>query len=267
MMHRASKLNKLKLKYFVKDIILLVFFVCVYCYSAYKNGFKESNIKLITLFFYAGLGFLGALLLYFIVFNITRLIVYINAKKREKLLKKLKVVEISNETFNYDYKKSIKENFNEYLKVLVATLESVAKACGYKGKYLCLNFTLMDALYFTNNTLNLLENKIDSILTLPLVKAFNLQDKPIEIIETTLNKLIEKEVKKTEKPSLYSKIFNKTITVGITFLFKEAIDKELNKVVDYVGTEWCLIYGKNNKKLLKKLTKKSEENSILEVVK
>ena len=103
------KQNKLKVKYFIKDIILLVFFACVYAFSVYKNGFKDTNIKLLTLFFYAGIGFLGAIVIYFIVLKISRLISYLNAKKREKLLKKFKIVEITNRRY------SPTTNFNNYL--------------------------------------------------------------------------------------------------------------------------------------------------------
>lgn len=267
MKENKGKRNNVKLKYLIKDLILLVFFALVYLFSTYKNGFKETNIKLLTLFFYAGVGFVGAIIIYIVVVYLSRLIGYLNAKKREKLLKKLKVVEITNSKFSYDYKKGIPENFNNYLQVLGETLKSVATSCGYKGKYLCLNFTLIDALYFVNNTLNILENKIDNILTSPALKFFKLQDKPIGVIESTLNKLVDNNEEKEEKKGFFSKYIGKPLTVGITFLFKETIDKELNKVVDYVGTEWCLIYGKNNKKLLKKLAKNKSENTVLEVVK
>lgn len=264
---KKTKVNKLKLKYVLKDLILILLFVTVYVVSVYFKGFSSTNYKLLTLIFYALVGFLGSILLYYIVLTISKIVSYFSAKKREKLLKKFRIIEITNENFSYNYKVSIEENFKEYVSIIGKTLQNVAHACGYKGKYLCLNFTLNDAINFTNNTLNILENKIDSILNAPIVKAFDLQNKPIGIIETTLNKLIEKETKKAEKPSLYSKIFGKTITTGITFLFKEVIDNELNKVVNYVGAEWCLIYGKNNKKLLKKLGKEDVNNVNDEVVK
>ena len=147
MKENKGKRNNVKLKYLIKDLILLVFFALVYLFSTYKNGFKETNIKLLTLFFYAGVGFIGAIIIYLIVVYLSKLIGYFNAKKREKLLKKLKIVEITNSRFSYDYKKSIPENFNNYLKVLGETFKNVATSCGYKGKYLCLNFTFVQTLF------------------------------------------------------------------------------------------------------------------------
>ncbi len=262
-----TKVNKLKLKYFIKDLMLLAFFVLVYTFSVCFNGFSKTSYKLLTLIFYGLVGFVGAIILYNVVLLILKAVSCFSAKKHKKLIKKFRVFEITNERFNYNYKLSLQDNFKEYVSVIEKTLKNVASTCGYKGKYLHLNFTLNDALYFTKNTLNLLESKIDSILTMPIVKAFNLQDKPIGFIETTLNNLIEKETRKAEKPSLYARIFGKTLTTGITFLFKETIDNELNKVVNYVGAEWCIIYGKNNKKLLKKFAKEDKKRNELEVSK
>jgi hypothetical protein len=52
------------------------------------------------------------------------------------------------------------------------------------------------------------------------------------------------------------------LTVGIKVLFKDKINQELNKAVNYIGVEWFLIYTKNSKKLLKQLSK----NDIKKVI-
>ncbi len=252
-----TKTNKVKLKYIIKDVLILLLALVTFAFAVYKNGLKDTGIKLLTLIFYGAVGFVGFYLIYFIVVTISQIISAINLKKRKKLLKKIREVNIVNQKFNYDYKLSLEENFSRYVEVFKNTLSNVANKCGFKGKYLYLNFTFIDALDFTSNTLAILENKVDYLLELPIIKNFNLKDKPITVLENTLNNLIEKEVKKQEKPSLKSIILGKSVTVGIKFFFKDKIDEELNKVVNYVGAEWCLIYTKNNKKLLKKLAKES----------
>ncbi len=255
-----TKLNRLKLKYIIKDVLILLLALVVSAFAVYKNGLEDTCLKLLTLIFYGAVGFIGFYVIYFLVVTIAKILGAISLKKRKKLLESIKTFEIANEKFNYDYKLSLEENFKRYFEVFINTLSSVATRCGFKGKYLYLNFTFIDALEFYNNTLDILESKIDYLLTLPIIKNFNLQDKPIAVLEKTLNNLIEKEVKKQEKPSLKSIIFGKTLTVGIKFFFKDKIDEELNRVVNYVSAEWCLIYTKNNKKLLKKLAKKGTEN-------
>ena len=41
------------------------------------------------------------------------------------------------------------------------------------------------------NRILLLENKVDYLLEFPIIKNFNLKDKPISVIEKTLNKVIK----------------------------------------------------------------------------
>ncbi len=247
-----TALNRLKIKRFLKATVLLLAFIAVYGVSLFLIGLKETNVKLLTLIFYGFIGFFGFYLIGFTVKGITALISKSNQKKRKKLLKKLKPIRVESATFSYDAKIGLEGNFKEYLQCLKNAFTLTAEASGFKGKYLYLNFTFQDALSFFNNTVNLVEGKVDYLLGLPVINVFNLQDKPVKLIETTLNSLIENEGEKHRKINV---ILEKSINFGIKYLLKEKIDKSLNEVVSYVTLEWYLIYSKNNKKLIKKLAK------------
>ncbi|MBO5889240.1 MAG: hypothetical protein J6Q58_03785 [Clostridia bacterium] len=256
-----TKINRLK-KHVIKDGFLLLLTLVVCAFAVYKNGLTDTLTKLLTLIFYGLLGFIGFFLIYLIVCLICKITSNINSKKRKILLKRLKNYDIATEKFEYNYKLSLEDNFKRYLETIKNTVTKIASDCGFKGKYLYLNFTVVDALEFVNNTINLLENKVDYLLELPLIKNFNLKDKPISIIEKTLNTLIENQSQSNEKPTHKNKILGKTLTVGIKVLFKDKINQELNKAVNYIGVEWFLIYTKNSKKLLKQLNK----NDIKKVI-
>ncbi len=256
-----TKINKFKIKHIIKDCLLFLLALTVCAFAVCKNGFKDTLTKLLTLIFYGAVGFIGFYVIYFIIISISKTVSAISIKKRKKLLKRIKSLEISSEKYSYNFSLTVEENFKNYFEFLKRTIIELATKCGYKGKYLYLNFTFIDALDFVSTTLAVLENKVDYILSLPIIKNFNLQDKPITVLEKTLNNLIEKEDKVKEKQTLQSKILSKTVTVGVKFLFKDKVNEELNKVVNYVGVKWCLIYTKNNKKLLKKLCKNNSNNN------
>ncbi len=250
------KFNRLKVKRAIRSIILFIAFLFVYLLSCFLNGFIETNLKLLRLFFYAFIGFLCFYLVYFLAVFIANISNKINENKRKKLLKKLKPLNINQDKFEYNVNMGIGENLNGYFSLLIDSLKKVAEVCGYNGKYAYLNFTFNDALSFYNSTLIILENKIDGIFNLPIIRSFNLQDKPIKVVEKTLKKFIEKEDKKQTKIGAF---FNKTINVGIKLFLKDSF----NKSISYITLEFYLIYTKNNKKLLKKLS--GLENSLDDV--
>ncbi len=259
-MKNSSKVtfNRLKVKRFFRSIILLIAFLFVYLLSCYLNGFIETNLKLLRLFFYAFIGFILFYLIYFLAVCIANISYKINEKKRKKLLKKLKPLKINQDKFEYNVNKSIGENLNEYFSLLLDSLKKVAKVCGYKGKYTYLNFTFNDALDFYNSAILILENKVDGVFNLPVIRSLDLQDKPIKVVEKTLKKFIDKENKKQTKIGAF---FNKTINVGIKLILKDSFDKSIS----YITLEFYLIYSKNNKKLLKKLNELECDFDAVEV--
>ncbi len=240
--------NRLKIKRAIKFITLLIAFIFVYALSCYLNGFSQTNLKLLRLVFYAFIGFLGFYLVYFLVVFIADIVNKVNEKKRKKLLKVLKPLNINQDKFEYDVNKGIGENLSDYFSVLLDALKKVAEVCGYTGKYTYLNFTFNDALNFYNSAILILENKVDGVFNLPVIRSLDLQDKPLKVVEKTLKKFISQENKKQSKIGAF---FAKTINVGIKLILKDSFDKSIS----YITLEFYLIYGKNSKKFLKKIKK------------
>lgn len=266
-----TKPNKLRISYILKDLLLLLLVVTVYAFSVYINGFSYTNYKLLNLIIYCAVGFAGAILIYYIVYVIFSVSSYVKEKKRKKTFKNFMPIDCSGNCFSYNYKKSFKENLIEYSLTIEKTLERCAENCGYKGKYSYLNFTFEDAHSFARKVLTESEEKVDNILSHKLLKKFDLANKPIAFLESTLHSVLEEEkkpkIKEDKKSGLMTKLLGKVVYKSVDLVFGNFINNKLNSLINYIGKESALTYAKNNYKYINKRYKKSKKDASLEVVK
>ncbi len=253
---KARPNNKTQIKNVIKDVVLLALICLAYFLSAYINGFHKTNKNLLILVAFSIVGFVGFYCIYYSVYFVTNLHIKIKRKKREKLLSKYSIgyvdYPIDKKQFYYNTDIEISKNLLNAWEITFWGLNDIATACGFKGKRPYLNFTLNDALVFSNKALAVLEEKIDEILS--KISFLSLQDKPISFVENYVNDLVkgDKEDKKTSKT-----LFKKPITLAIKILCEEKI----NSAINYVLFEAYIVYSKSSKDVLK-LYKKDKNNRV-----
>ena len=264
--NRNLKRINLKTKYILQNIFLLLLSVAVYCLAVYINGFLETNKKLLTLIFYGVIGFISFFVFYFIIKFICKIVFNKRERKRKKLVVALKEEDnfLKINSFKYNKNISIIENLNVVFNKTLENLKEISISLGYKGNFSYLNFTINDFLNFTNKTIDIVEFKVDEILSSPLLIVFKLHNKPLGYVENLLNDVIEKENKKEQKEgkSFLTKVFNKAVGVGIKVFFED----KLNGIIKYVCLEGYVVYNKNHKKALKRLKKYTSINDDIETL-
>ncbi|MBO5926531.1 MAG: hypothetical protein J6Q38_03110, partial [Clostridia bacterium] len=150
----------------IKDFLFLFFIIGVYFASVCFLGFENTNVKLLTLVFYAIIGFVS----FYLVFILARIVSDL-VKKNKNLAKISNKIEhdgylydSDSKPFKYDIKKSIGENFTALLDVCFSEVKYVSDLASNDGRYGYLNFTMADALDFSNDSLSQIESKIDEAL-------------------------------------------------------------------------------------------------------
>ena len=229
---KTSKRNK------ALKITLLSFLVLlIYAFSVYLSGFYETNKKLLTLVFFAILGFLLFFIVYYILYFITFIAYKAKLKKRVKKAKNSEsefglLMANSNYTFVYDSKLDLFGNLKVVTNTLLTVVGDVSKKCGSKGKYYYLSFTSFDALAIVKDVLNGVSTKVDGIF-----KLLRIQNKPIGILEKKLSELVE-EGGFEEKPK--NPFLSKVVEVGIkaaALTFRKKLESSINDIISYVGLE------------------------------
>ena len=260
----VEKSQKFKLKSVIKWVVIILLTLFAYAFSLYQNGFKNTNLKLLTLLIFSALGFLSFFIFYYLFCAIS--ISYQRKKQKKQLSQTVncdeKIVNtISDQKYSYSYnaKISVKENFASALSVMTTLVGDIANMHGKKGKYALLDFTVYDALNFVGNCIDGAQSKVDGMFK--FIEFTGIKDKPIPFVEKTLTKLIDKELNKEKEidgeqienakksNSLTKKIADKFKSVGgkvAVYTFKGVIENTINDVIRFVGAESFRVFSNNS---------------------
>ncbi len=248
-MNNKKVKNKPKIFKIISLILLLILsYVC----SLHFNGYEKTNIRFLNLIALALIGFFS----FYIVYYIICFIIFIKYKILQKIESK-NVVNCDDKVndflkdekykFTYNVKIPVQENLSNAVTLAKNVVLDVATLNKKNNKYFYLNYSVYDALEIYGNLVTFAYDKIDGVF-----KTFKIQNKPITIIEKSLQKVIEDEnIENTEnKQGLLSKIKkgvgNVVLNTSI-FLFKNKIQDAVNEIIALVCLESFKIYGKRVK--------------------
>ena len=266
MINSQNKSLKRKGARIVKIIGIALVFVIAYGVSVYTSSFVETNNKLVSLFLYALIGFLGFYLIYYVFYLISLIIYKKRLKKRAKVVIDCddNVEELfsnGKHRYNYDLKVNLKSNLNAYKDAVVSVVKEIAE--GYnlkKGELNYLNFTVYDAIEIIQNAIDGIDSKIS-----PIFKFLRAEDKPLSVVEKLLISAIENQPKPEEleppkSVGFMSKIISKAKSAGM-FLIKGSLENALNDVLIFIGYEAFKVYGKEGDKYLPVRSDGGDENA------
>ncbi len=261
--------NIFKNKKAIKFTLIIILLVVSYFCSSYVFGFEKTNLRLITLILYTGIGFAGFYLIYYIAYFITYL------SYRKSLNKSAEaIISCDNEVsdffkdgthkFKYDKKSNFVTNLKSAFNGGVNIVKDIAVLTSKDCSLFYLNYTVYDALSVFEHTLQFTYAKIDG-----LFKFFKCQDKPIGLIEKSLTKLIENE-KQDNKDSEESvsglakfktNLKNKALNVGF-ILFSGKIEDVINEIYVFLAVESFNTYSKDSKNKYRQI---DSEDAMIEV--
>ena len=218
----------------------------------YTHSFVEANNKLISLFLYGVVGYLGFYIIYYIAYYIT-LISY--NKKRKKIANTIISCDDGIATifvgdahrFKYDKNTTFIENINVYKNEVLSVIKEIADGCCVgSGRYYYLNFTVYDAIKIIGDAIDGIDVKIS-----PIFKLLRAEDRPLKTVEKLLVNALESEkqddVIELQKPksTIMQSVVNKAKQVGFS-LIKSPLENALNDLTVFIGYEAFKVYGKGN---------------------
>ena len=242
---------------------MLVVLVCVIAYgiAVYTSSFEQANSKLVSLFLFALLGFLGFYVIYYVIYLIT---ISIQVTKRKKAVATViecddAVSELFSDNknkFRYNPKCDFKVNFDIYKEQVLSVIKQIALGFNKaKSDYYYLNYTVYDALEIIDNVINGVDVKIS-----PIFKLLKAEDKPLIIVEKLLVKAIENDNKpkaEKEQNKFIKAVGEKLLNAGL-FVFRRNLENTANDLMVFIGLEAFKAYNKNGAKYLPIIEKEGE---------
>lgn len=263
MKKNVCKTNKKKLLKLINTLVIFLVLVTAYALSVYTSSFKEANLKLLSLFFYALFGFIGFYIVYAVAYLITMCTQIKNRKKQAidivECDEQLNQIFSDNKNkFKYNPKCNVAVNFNIYKDQVLSVIKQIAEGFNKaKSEYYYLSYTVYDALDIVDNVINGVDAKVSPIFG--LLKA---EDKPLKVVEKLLVSAVEKEnaesVEKTQN-SFIKSIADKLLSAGL-MVFRKTLENTANDLIVFIGFEAFKAYNKNGAKYLP-VIKKEDENA------
>lgn len=248
----VKKLNNKRKKTVLKYVIFALIAVFSYFASAYLHGFKTTNERLVILVVCTLLGIALFFIFYLILYGFTALKYSIKSRCKKDVTINCDdalstIIEQNDYVFNYDLKKSVNDNLKDGITISYNLVKEIASGYGSSGKYVCLDYTVYDALEILGNAVEVVKVKADAIFSL-----LRIQDKPISILEKKLTDVLEgAPILEEEKPSsvikkLGSGVKHVASKVAL-FALKGKISSLVNEIIEYVGFEAFRVFSKQNK--------------------
>ena len=222
----------------LKTILFSLLLILSYLSSVYVYGFERTNARFIYLIVFSIIGFCLFYIVYYIIYFVT----YLKYKKLDKI-EKSNLVNCDDKV--NDFLKQ--ENIKTAVDIAKEIILGVATINNKNGKFFYVNYSVYDALETYGNLVAFAYDKIDGVF-----KFFKIQNKPINFIEKSLQKVVEEEKVdiKENKNGILSKIKkgvgDAVLHTGI-FLFKNKIQDAVNDVLTVLCLESFKVYGKGVK--------------------
>lgn len=240
-----------------KGVVRLIIMTCVlslaYIFSAFTTDIKSTNEKLLYVLIFVVVGFLATVILFYLSVYVS---FWVEKIKRKNIAKKISyefkdfeyILEKNENVFTYDKSKSFMENLGNVKDIGFNIVKDVALKIKGEGKRFYLKFALTDAIQIVTESVVKVQNKADAFF-----EKLRLDNKPLYIVEGTLQKLIdgenEEEIAVTNDSGIFGffkKAKQKALNIGVNVavtVFKSNIEKLVGDVLKSVLIESVKLYS------------------------